>query len=371
MAPKKKKEYAALWRAAVNKVDLSNAVIKLIKEDSKFEFRQWRKKKKRHKLDISINKWDNKIETIREAWHNPKTTTAARFYILASRFGSVDNIARQIPGLKTNHNVLFVSLVNSKANGKYFRLERLDREDKFGNPLVFKPNKQMEVTMKYYQPPAPVNPQLLQSVRLGDVRQQNLDLFMEEVCSFILAMTDMIATCKLIHDPKKIWYDPGNETDEQWKDSSTPDLNQIDFNRFDRYDRDLNHMMGQWFNFKPILEKLGVDTTEFDHALDELKYATEHFSDFASEDYMDALYGVHELGDVVIEAGHQLVVDLQNKATDEKLVNSVRKNMQIPKFTTYNADKVAQHRTELGDAVSKIKETAQKTSKMKYSWDEE
>lgn len=97
-----------------------------------------------------------------------------------------------------NPHKLVVRLVNSRKHGAYFRLEKMDEDNDY---RVFKPGKTMRNEMRHYRPPAPQNPQLLQSIRQGNVKQQNIYMWIDEALSFIAATVDAIVTAAALNDP--------------------------------------------------------------------------------------------------------------------------------------------------------------------------
>lgn len=225
---KRNKGWETIWRTAYNRSELSNAVIKLLKTSNK-SFRY---------DPVLVMPEYKTISKIREALMNPRTKAEAVFLALASRFESPHNFNALLRKQRKDGRVLYVRMVHSKKYGVYFKLEyeRLD-----GERRAYTPNKQMKDTMKRYRPQAPKNPALLESMRMSNIKAQNVNLWKGEVCKFLVSLTDMIATCVKLHDPANKYGSPIDFEQEQLYDDAevlgTPDLT--------RYIEHLNHMRKQ------------------------------------------------------------------------------------------------------------------------------
>lgn len=154
-----------------------------------------------HEALVNINPKDMNITTINKAWSNPKTTNEAAFFVIASRFGSL-NVVTKYADTKIKNPKVFVKLVTDKKDPSnvYFQLYKIGVKT---IPESFKPPKTMTKEMMYFNTPKSENIPVIEAVFSGDTNLQDLLLWRRDVGNFLDSIIQMLYVDKLCEEPEK------------------------------------------------------------------------------------------------------------------------------------------------------------------------
>lgn len=122
-----------------------------------------------------------RVNTINRAWSNPKTTNEAAFFVIASRFGNLQELkGKKSTGIPSDVTVRLVA--DSKVPGDvYFKMVRMNENFQ---TVEFKPTKSMTRFMMYYRTPRGENVGVINALLTGDVNQQDLSLWVRDTSEF-------------------------------------------------------------------------------------------------------------------------------------------------------------------------------------------
>lgn len=348
---------SAIWRAAEGNRRLDNHVYKLWKSYAKYK-RDTHPQQLLVAGDVPLT-----IENLKKAYHSHLTKPEYRALLLHSRFEPTEWLTNQYNQLRRGRNTVgrLGLQIKVRQGNYYLRLVDENLNSIKLNPLIVEGIKVRRIR-------APISPKYIQALTSSGIKQQKVAAWIQEFNQCIFAMVDSIVTTIRITDPLNKFGSPMADDYEDLSEEA-PETGSIEDKRghiLEKYERILDNVKTQFNNYRPIADRLGLDTSPIVNELDSLYTQIQAYNQL-DRHRDDLLYEHHETGVEVIKMLAEMAQRIESIDLDDPRLNKVAKNVKVPTFVDIS-NRLTFHKTAIEGASERIKDYSKRMLK-KTSWE--